>query len=217
MSVFGDPFSQEISTVSVDLYTAAYRVSGTLATRFSRVSDILNQGSTTHVLVEQATVSEYADPAATLGARQVHVALDEILLCMASTEGTARPEMRIPKRGVKAQLGVPPFRVTGTIHVPQGSRPADGLLNAADRYLTVTDAAITSAAHPELGRNAPAVAIQRRRAHILLVADDERPDELLAEILDEATAKDWLAGRTPRRAEGSDEDRPAAGGSGGRV
>ncbi len=202
MSVFGDPFGSDVTTVSLDLYTTDYRVSGSMATRFSRVSDILNQVTTTHLLVEQATVSEYADPTATLGSRQVHVALDEILLCVAATEGTPRPEMRIPKRAVKAQLGIPPFRVTGTVHVPQGSRPVDGLLNAADRYVTVTDAAIASAAHPELSRNVAAVAVQRRRAHILLVADDERPDELLAEILDEATAKGWLGERDPGRQPG---------------
>jgi len=196
---FDDPFGAEVTRVGLDLYTAAYRVSGSMATRFSRVSDILNQVTGTHVLVEQATVSEYADASATLGARHVHVALDEILLCVAATEGTARPEMRIPKRAVKAQLGIPPFRVTGTIHVPQGSRPIDGLLNAADRYLTITDATIASAAHPEHGRTVPAVAVRRQRAHVLLVADDERPDELLAEVLDERTAKDWLAGRETGR------------------
>jgi hypothetical protein len=193
-----DPFGPEVIQVSLDLYTAAYRVSGTMTTRFSRVGDILNQVTSTHLLVGQATVSEFADPRATLGARQVHVALDEVLLCVAATEGAPRPEMRIPKRAVKAQIGIPPFRVTGTIHVPQGSRPVDGLLNAADRFVTMTEATIASASYPEVDRSVDAVAIQRRVAHMLLVADDERPDELLAEILDEQTAKDWLAARDAR-------------------
>jgi hypothetical protein len=106
--------------------------------------------------------------------------------------------MRIPKRGVKAQLAVPPFRVTGTIHVPQGSRPVDGLLNAADRYVTMTDAVIASAVYPELSRSVAAVAVRRGSAHVILVVDDERPDELLAAVLDEATARNWLTAREPR-------------------
>lgn len=200
-----DPFAADsISRVGLDLYTAAYRVSGTVGTRFNRVGDILNQLTTTHLLVEQATVSEFADPAGTLGARHVHVPIDQILLCVAATEGTARPEMRIPKRAVKAQIGIPPFRVTGTIHIPQGSRPVDGLLNAADRFITMTDAAITSAPHPEVGRAVGAVAVQRRLAHVLLVADDERPDELLAEVLDEEKARAWLAAREPQPEPGSE-------------
>jgi hypothetical protein len=31
--------------------------------------------------------------------------------------------------------------------------------------------------------------VRRGRAHVLLVADDENPDELLAEMLDEPTAE----------------------------
>lgn len=193
-----DPFgSDSLTRVRLDLYTGAYRVSGSVPTRFSRVGDILNQLTASHLLVEQATVSEYADSSATLGARQVHVALDQVLLCVAATEGAPRPEMRIPKRAVKAQIGIPPFRATGTIHVPQGSRPVDGLLNASDRFVTMTDVTIASADHPEVGRSAPAVAVQRRLAHMLLVADDERPDELLAEVLDEEKARAWLATREP--------------------
>jgi len=191
-----DPFAAEPpAALAVDLYTAAYRISGTTATRFSRVADILNQVSSTHLIIDQATISEFADPSATLGAHLVHVAIDEVLLCVASTSGAANPHMQVQKRAVQAQIGIPPFRVTGTIHVPQGTRPVDGLLNAADRFVAMTDVTIACAAYPELGRAAPAVAIRRSQAHIVLVTDDERPDELLAELLDERTAKGWLASR----------------------
>ena len=193
-----DPFAAPSpARVQLDLYTADYRVSGMVATRFSRVADVLNQAGGSHLMLDHATVSEYDDPTATLGAQQVYVALDEVLFTIATTEGEARPEMRIPKRPVKAQIAIPPFRLTGAIHVAQGSRPADGLLSASDRFLAMTDVTITCAPHPELGRSAAALAVQRRLAHVLLVADDERPDQLLAEVLDERTAKDWLAAREP--------------------
>jgi hypothetical protein len=199
MSAFAaDPFSgPTMAQVQLDLYTTDYRVSGTVATRFNRVADVLNLAGGSHLMLDHATVSEYDDPTATLGAQQVFVALDEVLFTIAATEGEARPEMRIPKRPVKAQIGIPPFRLTGSVHVAQGSRPADGLLSATDRFLAMTEVTISCAPHPELGRSAPAVAVQRRLAQVLLVADDERPDELLAEILDERTAKDWLARREP--------------------
>ena len=79
-----------------------------------------------------------------------------------------------------------------------GSRPVDGLLDAVDRFLAMTDVTVACARHPELGRTANAIAVQRRRAHVLMVADDERPDELLAEILDERTASNWLVSREPK-------------------
>jgi hypothetical protein len=56
----------------------------------------------------------------------------------------------------------------------------------------MTDATVASGPHPELERTAPVLAFRRGRAHVLLVADDENPDELLAEVLDERTAEAWL-------------------------
>jgi len=146
-----DPFSAaSLPPLAIDVYTAAYRVSGTTRTRFQRVADVLNQLPGAHLVVDQATVSEYADPSGTLSAQQVLVSVAEILFMLAGgAEPEARPEMRIPKRAVRAQLALPPFRLTGAIHVPQGSRPTDGLLNASDRFLTMTDVTIGCGAYSE--------------------------------------------------------------------
>jgi len=207
MTFATDPFAPSPTrSAAVDVYTAAYRVSGKMATRFSRVADIVNQLTSSHLVIEQATVSEYADPAATLGAQQVLVSMDEVLFMVAGeSDGAARPEMRIPKRAVRAQLAIPPFRITGNVHIPQGSRPIDGLLNAGDRFLPMTEVTIVSGAYPETGRTADAVAIQRRLAHLVLVTDDEHADQLLADVLDRDTAERWLH----RPASGEPADREA--------
>jgi hypothetical protein len=198
MSYETDPFAPSpVRAAAVDVYTAAYRVSGNTATRFSRVADICNQQTSTHFLIEQATISEYADPTATISALQAEVALTEVVFVVGGqTDGGVRPEMRIPKRPVRAQVAVPPFRITGMVHIPQGSRPIDGLLNVGDRFLPMTEVTVVSGAHPELGRTAEAVAVQLRLAHLILVADDERPDELLATVLDRDTAERWLTAAT---------------------
>ena len=181
------------SEVEVDLITDAYRISGVVQTRFGRVTDIVNQLLGQHLAVEHATISEHADPSATLAAPSALVDVSSILLLTApGLTGEASSEMRIPKRAVKALLALPPIRITGIIHVPMGSRPLDGLLNVTDRFLAMTDVAITSGRYPELGRSVEAAAVCRARAQVLLVADDERPDELLADVLDEQTAEAWL-------------------------
>lgn len=193
MNPFGmDSFSNLVD-VKVDVYTAAYRISGTVRTRFSRVAEILNQQTGSHLAVDHATVSEYADAMSTIGAPSALVAVDEILVMIAPDLGGASGgEMRIPKRAVRAQLSIPPLRLTGSIHVPAGSRPVDGLLNVPDRFMPMTDATLVSGAYPELERSVAALALRRDRAHVLLVADDEHPDELLADVLDETTAAAWL-------------------------
>jgi hypothetical protein len=195
MNPFGMDSFSNLAEVKVDVYTAAYRISGTVRTRFTRVAEILNQQSGSHLTIDHATVSEYADAMSTIGAPSALVAVDEILVMIAPDLGGASGgDMRIPKRAVRAQLSIPPLRLTGSIHVPAGSRPVDGLLNVPDRFMPMTDATLVSGAYPELERTVAALALRRDRAHVLLVADDEHPDELLADVLDETTAAAWLRG-----------------------
>lgn len=195
MSAFGMESFGEISEVAVEVYTSAYRVAGTVHTRFTRVAEILNQLTATHLPIEQAIVSEHADAEHATSAPTAIVAVDHILLIIApDLAGEARADMRIEKRAVRAQLDIPPLRITGSIHVPLGGRPMDGLLNVADRFMAVTDVTITSAAYPHLERSADALALRRDRAHVLIVGDDLNPDVLLANVLDERTAESWLRG-----------------------
>jgi hypothetical protein len=179
--------------VEVDLMTDSYRISGIVETRFGRATDILNQQNSTHLAVSQATISEHADPTATASAPSALVAVSSILLLAApNLTGAASAEMRIQKRPVRVELALPPLRVAGVMHIAPGSRPADGLLNMTDPFLTMTDATVTSAAHPALAHSAPAIAVRRDRAQVLLITDDEQADELLADVLDERTAEAWL-------------------------
>jgi hypothetical protein len=181
------------SEVQVDVYTAAYRISGTVTTPFARVADILNQLPAGHITIDRATISEHADPAGTMAAPSALVALEEIVVMVADgLQGDSRADMRIEKRPVRALLAIPPFRAIGMVHVPIGSRPVDGLLNAHDRFLPMTEVTLSSAAYSQLDRSSAVVAIRRDRAHILLVTDDERPDQLLSDVLDQQTAERWL-------------------------
>jgi hypothetical protein len=176
-------------TVPVDVYTAAYRISGTIETRFSRIAEILNQQTGGHLTVMRATVSEYADPSGSIAAPSALVTVEEIIVMVAADLSKSSGEMRVPKRPVRAQLAVPPFRITGTIHVSMGSRPVDGLLLGSDQFIAMTDATIASVSHPELERTVPVLALRRALAHVLLVTDDESPEQLLADVLDERTAE----------------------------
>lgn len=193
MSAFGMDSFGTPQAVTVDIYTAAYRVSGRVETRFGRVAEILNQLAGGYLTVEQATVSEHDDPNGTVAAPTALVSVDEILVMVApDLTAETHSEMRVQKRPVLAQLAIPPLRITGTIHVPMGTRPVDGLLHVPERFMPMTDATVASSRYPELGRKAAVLALRRDRAHVLLVADDENPDQLLADVLDERTAESWL-------------------------
>jgi hypothetical protein len=194
-----DPFGPSpLREVRVEVYSSAFRMSGTTATRFARVADIVNQMASNHLILDGATLTEFASSSPSQSAAQLLVSLDEVLFMVAEqVDETSRSEMRIAKRPVHAQVALPPFRLSGTVHVPQGSRPADGLLNAGDRFLPMTDVTVSSGQYPAVNRHAPAVAMQLAKAHLIVVSDDERPEELLAEVLDEDTAERWLHAGEP--------------------
>lgn len=183
MSAFGVDGFGTVRSVTVDVYTSAHRISGTIQTRFNRVTEILNQLTGSHLAVEQATISDHADPSGTISAPSALVTVDEILvMIVAGLDTQSSGEMRVPKRPARAQLALPPLLVTGTIHVAVGSRAIDGLLNAPDRFVAMTDATLSSGAYPELERSASVLALRRDRAHVLMVTDDEHPDQFGAEV-----------------------------------
>ncbi len=199
MTMF-DPFAPAtFSEVALDVYTDAFRVSGVTRTRFQRVGDIVNQLPTQHLQIDNATITEHGVSAAPTTATEALIDLARILFVVTTGESVqGRAEMRIPKRAARVELVLPPFRVAGSVHIPPGSRPADGLLNAADRFLVMTDASIASARHPALGASVAALAIQRALAQLIVIGDDEQPEELLADVLDESTAQDWLQREPPQ-------------------
>ena len=179
MSAFGLEGFASVEAVEVELYTAAYRITGTVRTPFRRVAEILNQLTHAHVAVDDATVVAHAAPDSSERAGSALVTVDEILVVVApNLAGEPRAEMRIQKQQAQARLSLPPLQLEGTIHVPVGSRPVDGLLNVPDRFVAMTDVAMTSPVHPWLDRTAPILALQRDLAHVITVLEpgDEEPE-----------------------------------------
>ena len=188
-----DSFGPQISRVQVELYTPGYRVRGEMATRFRRVADILNLTGSTHLNVEQATVVEYSDSAtATHSGSTVMVAVDAVLFGISTgVDDSANPDLVVQKRPVRIDIALHPFWLTGTVHVPYGSQATD-VLNVADPYLPLTDVTIASAAFPGFNRNAPVLAVQRKVAEMLVVADDADPGSALEELIPEEEARSWI-------------------------
>lgn len=174
VNAFGLSGFASVQELEVELYTSAYRVTGRVHTPFRRVAEILNLLPGGHLAVEGATIVEHAAPSSSSAAESALVIVDEILVILApDLAGESSVEMRIRKRPVHAMLALPPLSLTGTIHVPEGSLPVDGLLNVPDRFLPMTDATLSSAAHPELERSVPILALRRDRAHVIVVREGE--------------------------------------------
>lgn len=190
MSGFGFEGFAPVQSVVVEIYTSAYRIDGTIHTPFRRVAEILNQLPSGHVTIEDATIVEHAAAGSAARAGTAHVAVDEILVMVApGLAGEARSEMRIQKQPATAVLSMPPLRLAGTVHVPVGSHPVDGFLNVSERFVPMTDVLLTSAAHPELGREAPILAVRRDRAQVMVVTEPRPEAEDEGSAASEATGE----------------------------
>jgi hypothetical protein len=167
-----DGFSA-VRPVRVELITDGYRVTGTIQTRFNRVAEILNQLTSTHLPVEEASVVEHGATAPRETGTAV-LAVDEILVMLApELADVPSGDMRVPKQPVRARLAMPPLWLDGMVHVPVGSRPIDGLLNVAERFVPMTDVRISSATYPALDHDGPVAAVRRDRAHVIVFDDAE--------------------------------------------
>lgn len=172
MSGFGLGGYATVEDVEVELFTAAYRVAGTIRTPFRRVAELLNQLPGAHLAIGRATITEHGAPEAVQRAANALVTVDEVLVLVApGLVGESSAEMRILKHPAHAVLSIPPLRLEGSIHVPVGSEPADGLLNVPDRFMPMTDVSLSSATHPELDRSFPILALRRDRAHVIVVSE----------------------------------------------
>lgn len=172
MSGFGFEGFAPVESVAVEIYTSAYRITGTIHTPFRRVAEILNQLPSAHVTIEDALVVEHAAPESASRAGTAHVAVDEILAMVApDLAGQPRTEMRIQKAPATAVLSMPPLRLAGTVHVPVGSRPIDGFLNVGERFVPMTDVHLSSAPYPDLDREVPILAVRRDRAQVMVLID----------------------------------------------
>lgn len=159
---------QELRRTELTLYTDALITRGVVRTRQHRVTDILNFADDPFLILEEVTVDEYGGRGQPIRSEFAQVNLDTVLFAVANTPVQAIPELRTPKATERAIISVPPFRVTGTIHLmPTGGNLRASLSELADRFLPVTDAVYWSDLVGEARQTALVLAINHRRAQIM--------------------------------------------------
>jgi hypothetical protein len=159
---------QELGRAELILYTDSLIVHGAVRTRQHRVTDILNLAEDPFLILEEVTVEEYGGHGQPIRAAYAQINLDTVLFAVANTPIDPIPELRTPKTQEKAIIEVPPFKITGTVHLlPTGGNLREALVELTGRFLPVTDAAFWSDQVGEGRQTALVLAINHRRAQIL--------------------------------------------------
>jgi hypothetical protein len=153
--------------VALTLYTDAFVIKGAVRTRQSRISDILNQADESFLVLADAVVDEYGSRGMPVRSEFAQVNLAAVLFAVAEEPVEPRPDLRTPKVPEQALISIPPFRVTGRIHLLPERDLREALTELTGRFIPVTEATYWSDSIGEARATAAMLAVNHERAQIL--------------------------------------------------
>jgi hypothetical protein len=153
--------------IQLTLYTDAFVIAGSIQTRQRRVTDILNQADDPFLVLSDVTFDEFGPTGATVKADFAQVNLASVLFAVAHDIVEAVPELRTPKMPEPALISIPPFKVTGRIHVLPERSLRDALSELQGTFIPVTQATYWSDSLGEARATAELVAVNHGLAQVL--------------------------------------------------
>lgn len=165
--MFESLIGAEPTLVPLTLYTDAFVIKGTIRSRQTRITDILNQADEGFLVLSDAFVDEYGSRGTPVRTEYAQVNLGAVLFAVADTRVEARPDLRTPKVPEQALISIPPFRVIGRVHLLAERDLREALGELTGRFIPVTEATYWSDSIGEARASAAMVAINHERAQIL--------------------------------------------------
>ncbi|MDO8485269.1 MAG: hypothetical protein Q7S35_10035 [Candidatus Limnocylindrales bacterium] len=187
----------ESRAASITLVTDAFVVRGTILTRHRRITDMLNTAEHEFLVLEQATFDEFGSTGVAIQTDFAQVNLGAVLFGVADEPVEVTQELRVPKVSERALISVPPFTVTGHIHLMPGRDLHQALDELMGRFIPVTDAVYWSDRVGEARTNALIVAVNHNRAQILAPHREVDPWAGLDRSGESATSSGTSAGAAP--------------------
>ena len=157
----------EPSLVALTLYTDSFVIKGSIRTRQGRITDILNQADEDFLVLADTVVDEYGARGLPIKSEFAQVNLAAVLFAVADGPVEARPDLRTPKVPEQALISIPPFRITGRVHVLPERDLRVALTELTGRFIPITDATYWSDSVGEARATAQMIAINHHRAQIL--------------------------------------------------
>lgn len=154
-------------TVSLTLYTDAFIIRGSIISRQRRITDILNNAEDRFLVLGGVTSDEFGSRGETIRAEFAQINLSSVLFAVADSAVETPPELRTPKVPEEALISIPPFKVTGQIHLMPEHTLREALSELTGHFLPVTEAAFWSDVLGEARQTAELVAVNHERAQIL--------------------------------------------------
>lgn len=203
----------ELQPVGLTLYTDAFMIRGTIRTRQRRLTDILNLAEDPFLVISDAVTDEYGSHGFVAKTEYAQVNLHAVLFAIAEGSIETRPDLRTPKVPEMALISIPPFKITGRIHLLPERDLQVALSELTGEFIPVTDATFWSDSIGEARSTAEMIAFNHNRAQILAPHTAVDPWSGL-DRSGEAASSAGL-GQAPEQRPAPDEGgRPAGGPSG---
>lgn len=154
-------------SIPLTLYTDAFVIHGSLASRQRRITDMLNMAEDRFLVLSDVSCDEFGTRGETIRAEYAQVNLASVLFAVVNEPVDPAPELRTPKIPEEALISVPPFKVTGYIHLMPQRNLRDALSELTGDFLPVTEATYWSDVLGEARATASLVAVNHQHAQIL--------------------------------------------------
>ena len=162
-----DSLGGTVQQVRLTLYTDSFVVRGAITTRQRRVTDMLNLAEDRFLVLSDVMTDEFGPRGEQVRAEFAQVNLASVLFAVVNEAVTPAPELRTPKIAEEALISIPPFKVTGHIHLMPERSLRDALSELTGHFLPVTDATYWSEVLGEARTQAELLAVNHERAQIL--------------------------------------------------
>lgn len=159
--------TSEATVLPLTLYTDSFVIRGSIRTRQRRITDVLNEADEPFLVVTDATIDEYGSRGIASRADYAQVNLGAVLFAVTDEVIEARPDLRTPKVPEMALISLPPFRITGRIHLMPERDLHEALNELTGSFIPVTEATYWSDTIGEARATAQLLAFNHSRAHIL--------------------------------------------------
>lgn len=162
-----------LQPIPLTLVTDRLVIAGTVMSRMKRLTDLLNDPESSHLVVLDATFAEVGSRRVAAQAAAAQVQLGDVLFAHASGPSDPATEMRTSKQAVRACLLVTPFTVVGDIHLAYEAELRVALAALTEAFIPVTNARYWSYVVAEEPKLVDLLVVNHARAHIAVDAGVE--------------------------------------------
>ena len=153
--------------LELTLYTDSFIIRGTIQTRYKRVTDVLSRPRAPFPRADRRERRRIRLTLAGHPDRIAQVNLATVLFAVSEVQVDPTPELRRIKVPEHALISIPPFRISGRIHLLPERTLAEALGELDARFVPVTEATFWSDTVGEARQTVALLAFNQARAQVL--------------------------------------------------